>query len=286
MFSCALVVAIAGCGAAGAQPVTRPHKQVKPTATALSGVSTVPTADTPSTPTITPTARPTTTRASVTPTPKPVVVLAPTVLSATVRPGTVAPGGALHMTVTTGGSVSRVELYLGTVGPEAPAPITYVLVLSSPGVWSATGTAPSAAGTYTYSVGVFGRSGRRSLVNRGAWTIVVGGQGPAQAQPIPDDLVLIPPFSYGNPAPATFTAEGRTVHGSEVVSDARPDIKPSTVAQLYTQRLPRAGWTVAPGTIPAAGATSFTIVATQGTQVTVVEYSAAVLHVFYGNLPA
>lgn len=103
---------------------------------------------------------------------------------------------------------------------------------------------------------------------------------------MPADVPLAPPFSYGNPSPAIFTAEGRTVNGSEVVSTTRTDVSPSTVAQWYEVHFPRAGWTVDQSTVPPAGATSFTIVATSGSRVCVVSYAASTVHVFYGTLPA
>jgi hypothetical protein len=128
------------------------------------------------------------------------------------------------------------------------------------------------------------------VVDNDGWNIQVTGSSaptPAAAQSLPATIPLAPPFSYGNPVPAVFSAEGKTVTGSEVVSTTLPNVTPDTVAQFYTTHLPRAGWTVDPSTVPAAGAPSFSIVATStgDPSVCVVQYSDSTVHIFYGTPP-
>lgn len=125
------------------------------------------------------------------------------------------------------------------------------------------------------------------MVDRDAWNVTVSG-GPATAAPVslsfPDDVPLVPPFSYGSPQAAVFSAAGQTVSGAEVVSTARPDVSASVVAQWYETHFPRAGWTVSSGGVPAAGAGSFSMEATKGKRVCIVEYSSSAVHLFYGTL--
>lgn len=228
------------------------------------------------------------------PTTRPAAVAPGHVISASLRPNTVSIGGALTASVTTAGPVARVEMYLGSFGPTAPSPVTYSLSQVAPGTWTAQATAPSAPGQYHFTVGLYDGAGRRTVADRDGWNVEVTGQPtsvPApQAQAIPDDIPLAPPFSYGNPVAASFTAGGRTVNGSELISTTRPDVSPSFVAQFYTVHLPRAGWTVDPSSSPAPGATSFSIYATQagasGTRVCIVQYSGSTIHILYGTIPA
>ncbi len=119
-----------------------------------------------------------------------------------------------------------------------------------------------------------------------AWNITITGRsgGPGAVPPFPADIPLAPPFSYSDPIPAVFNAAGRTVRGAEVVSTTRTDVSPASVAQFYTTRLPRAGWTVDPSTLPAPGATSFSIYATNGNQICIVEYGGYTVHIYYGTL--
>lgn len=202
------------------------------------------------------------------------------------KPDSVAPGGTLSASVQTAGTVTRAVLYLGS-GPGGPAPQQFDLAESSPGTWTSTVTAPTIPGTYHFTVALFGATGRRLLFDNDNWNVTVGsGQAaPAQAQPLPADIPLSPPFSYGNPVAAVFSAAGRTVSGSEVSSNTRPDVSASLVAQFYAIHLPRAGWNVDSSSVPAAGATSFSIVGTETGRVVVVQFSGGTVHIFYGNLP-
>jgi hypothetical protein len=204
----------------------------------------------------------------------------------------VAPGGDFSATVVTSGTVSRAEMYLGTGSPTGPAPMTIPLSNSGGGTWSGSITAPTAAGIYHYTVGLYGASGRRTLLDNDAWNVRVAAAVLPTPTPtpapvtttFPSDIPLAPPFSYGNAVPAVFSADGRSLHGVEVVSNSRPDVAASTVAQFYEDRLPRAGWNVDQLTVPPAGATSFTIVATSGaSRVCVVEYSGSTVQIFYGT---
>jgi hypothetical protein len=178
-------------------------------------------------------------------------------------------------------------MYLGSIGPNAPAPLTYTLTETAPGTWMGTGTAPSLPGPYHYTVGLY-IAGKRTVQDRDAWNIQVTGSqpGPPAAEALPPDIPLAPPFSYGNPVPAVFSAAGRTVRGSEVVSNARTDVSAGFVADFYSTRLPRAGWTVDGSSAPGPGATSFSIAATTsgGTRVCLIEYGASTVHIFYGRL--
>jgi hypothetical protein len=282
----ALVALVAGCGgSAGAQPTATPRRA--PTHTATSAVQTPTPTPSPQAATPTATATPHATQrptATATPTAQiPTIVPvhhAPRVLSASLSPATVAPGGSLTVKVETSGTVSRVQLYIGSGAPSSGGPSSFDLSETSSGTWTGVATAPSSPGQYHYSVGVFSASGRREVADNDTWNITVsGGSGP---QPLPDDLPLAPPFSYGSPVAATFTAEGRTINGSEVSSNARPDVPAGAVAQFYEVRFPRSGWTIDPSTIPGKGAVSFTMAATSGSRVAVVEFASGVVHIFYG----
>lgn len=164
----------------------------------------------------------------------------------------------------------------------------FTLVRTSPGTWEATGTAPTVPGTYHYSIGVFDAAGHRSIADNDGWNIQVAAVSTPVPQVLtfPADIPLAPPFSYGNPVPATFNAAGRTINGAEVVSSTRTDVPATTVAQFYSTHLPRAGWTVDNSSVPGPGATAFTMVGTSGSRVCVVQYSAGTVQVFYGSLPA
>jgi len=214
-------------------------------------------------------------------------------IAVSVRPITVNPDASLTVTVTTSGDVRRVEVYLASGEPTGPGPLAYTLTHTGPGTWTSTGAAPTAPGQYHFSVGLYGPNGRYPVLDNDAWNIQVGsgapsggttGSAPPGPQPLPANVLLAPPFSYGNPVSAVFNAGGKTVNGSEVVSNARPDVPASAIAQFYITRLPRAGWTVDSGAIPGPSATSFSISATSGSEMCIVQYSAATVHVFYGSL--
>jgi len=209
---------------------------------------------------------------------------APQVLSAVVTPAGVAAGASVHARVQLRGRAGRVELYLSS-GPGGASPVTIVLSSLGGGIWSGAGTAPAASGTYHFSVGVYDLSGRRNVADSDSWNISVSGAPQATGpQALPADIPLVPPFSYGNPQTAVFSAEGRTVNGSEVVSNSRPDIGGSEVVQWYETHFPRAGWTVDQSTVPGADAASFSLVATAGAnRVCVVSYSGGVVQLFYGS---
>jgi hypothetical protein len=278
---------MAGCGGrAGAQleptPQRHHHASATPTSSLPTSTAAAPTATAGLTPSPT-TARPT--RAA--PTARPVAHAAPgRVLSAWLRPGSASAGSTLTATVYTSGSVSGIDVYLGSGMPNGPSPETFVLARVAPGTWSATGSAPSVSGQYHYTVGLY-VAGRRTIVDNDNWNVQVTGGSSGSAsgpQPLPGNVPLAPPFSYGNPVAATFTAEGRSINGSEVISTTRTDVTPTFVAQWYETHLPRAGWAVDQSTIPAAGATSFTIVGTAGSQVVVVQYAASTVYIFYGTM--
>lgn len=183
-------------------------------------------------------------------------------------------------------------MYLGSGSPTGPGPRTIPLSDSGNGTWYGGTTAPSEPGTYHFTVGLYSASGRRTVIDNNGWNVQVGAvetptPTPAPVTTFPSDIPLAPPFSYGNPVAAVFSADGRSIHGVEVVSNARPDVPASAVAQFYENRFPRAGWTVDQTTVPPAGATSFTIVATSagatGTRVCVVQYSGSTVQIFYGT---
>lgn len=186
------------------------------------------------------------------------------------------------------GAVTRVEMYLGSGAPGSAGPETFTLTRGPDGTWTGTGTAPTAGGGYHYTVGVFTATGRH-LVDNDNWNIQVTGSPTSapSAASLPADISLVPPFNYGNPVPATFSGEGRSVTGAEVVSNARPDVPASAVANFYEAHLARAGWSVDQSTFPPSGATSFSIGATKasgnGTRVCIVQYSGATVHIFYGT---
>jgi hypothetical protein len=206
-----------------------------------------------------------------------------------VHPLIVAPGGPLRVAVQTAGGAIRAELYLGSGAPNAPAPITFPLTQGPPGKWSGGGIAPAVAGTYHFTVGLYNASGRRFLEDNDAWNVQVQGAPPSSgpsaiasgAQPLFADIPLAPPFSYGNPVEAVFNANGRTVNGSEVMSNTRTDVSASVVAQYYSIHFPRSGWSTAGVTVP-AGATSFSLTATSGSRVCIVQFAAGTVHIFYG----
>lgn len=281
---------LAGCGAdAGASPKPTPHNRSQAATVTTGPIATsaapAPTAD--SSPTATGvTDTPPTPTATTQPAPtRPASLPRGRVIAASLRPLQVAAGGALTASVTTTGAVGRVEMYLSS-GPGGAAPLTLSLVGDGAGNWTAAGAAPASAGTYHYTVGIYVR-GVRTIVDKDGWNITVTGSSTgASGATMPSDIPLAPPFSYGNPVPAVFSAEGRTIDGSEVVSTTRTDVSAATVAQWYEVHFPRAGWSVDQSTIPAAGAPSFAIAATSGGRVCVASYSAAAVHVFYGTLPS
>jgi hypothetical protein len=206
----------------------------------------------------------------------------------------VTPGGTLNASVATTGAVSRVEVFIGSGDPTAPAPTSFELTSSGPGAWTGTGSAPATAGQYHFTVGLFDPAGHRTIADNDGWNLTVASPQPTApaptapaVQPLPADIPLAPPFSYGNPVPAVFSAAGASISGAEVVSTTRPDVAPDVVLQFYVVRLPRAGWTVDQSTVPAPGATSFSISASKpgaaGTLVCVVDYSSSTLYIFYGS---
>lgn len=185
-------------------------------------------------------------------------------------------------------------MYLSS-GPGGGGPITLTLAETSPGTWVGSRAAPLTPGTYHYTVGLYDFSGNRTTADNDNWNVTVTGNSgiggsnatptspPAGPQPLPADIPLAPPFSYGNPVAATFSADGEQIQGSEVVSNSRPDIPGSTVSDFYSVHFPRAGWTISSG--PGAGASSFTMVATSGNRVCVVQYSGGTVQIFYGSTP-
>lgn len=303
----ACVVLLAGCGSnAGASTPTKVAAQIRtatPVANGLTPTSVpvaAPTATAATTPPTTPTASPTVTQVRVarsTPTPLPARATAtsatvsnrPSLVFVSVHPLTVAAGGSLSISVQTVGGARRAELYLGSGAPSAPSPATYPLGQFSPGKWSGSGIAPMVGGTYHFTVGLFDASGRRYLEDNDAWNVQVqGGASPASpgatasgVKPLFADIPLAPPFSYGNPVEAVFNANGRTVNGSEVTSNTRADVPASVVAQYYTVHFPRSGWTTAGATVP-QGATSFSMTATSGSRVCIVQFTSGTVHIFYG----
>jgi hypothetical protein len=164
------------------------------------------------------------------------------------------------------------------------------LTESPPGTWTADFAAPTQAGEYHFSVGLFNARGVRRIADNDGWNVRVTGTPTATpaAQTIPSDIPLSPPFSYGPPQAAVFSAEGTSVSGSQIASNSRPDVAAADVLRFYETRFPRAGWTIDASTVPsnAAGAFSLTATApgTSGTRVCVVQYAAGVVHIFYGTL--
>lgn len=283
------LLGVAGCGGkAGANPVHTPaprHPTATPTPTPGVPPPTVTSIPAPTgTPTATPAASPSATPRSV-PTTHP-VSQEPRLTSAAVSPTSVASGGPLQMAVRISGNAGRVELYLSS-GPGGSGPLTYTLAQTSSGIWTTSGAAPSVAAQYHFSVGVYDAAGRRTVASSDAWNVRVTGGVQSGPRPLPGDIPLAPPFSYGNPEIAVFDAESKTVNGSEVVSNTRSDVSASVVAQYYVIHLPRAGWTIDPSTIPGAGVTSFTLVATSGAnRVCAIQFSGGAVHIFYGSFSA
>jgi hypothetical protein len=202
------------------------------------------------------------------------------VLSALLQPLNVEPQARLDASVQTSGSVDQIDLYLGSGVPGSSGPITVTLTQGAAGSWSGVLTAPAQPGVYHYTVGLYS-GGKRTVIDNNNWNIKVL-QASTAAGPLPDNIPLVPPFNWGNPVAASFQADGRTISGSEVVSNTRTDVPASYVARWYTNRLPASGWTIVPSTLPAQGASSFTIVANSASQVCVVQYAAGTVHIFYG----
>jgi hypothetical protein len=280
-----LMISLSACGG-GASAKPQPTRTPRPTPSVRPTVNpTVPPAATlTSIATTTPTPTP-----SATHTPIPRVthaVARPALFGASVRPVTVQPGGTLNASVRTSAAATRVVIFL-TAGPGSTS-ASYRLQDVGPGSWVSSFPAPSSPGTYHFTITIFNAAGDAFPHDNDAWNVVIAPVPTPSGGPpatIPANLPLAPPFSFSNPTGATFTAEGRSISGAEVVSDSRPDISASAVAQFYLKRFPRSGWTIDQSTVPAPGATSFTIVATSGQQVCVVVYSASSIREFYGNLP-
>lgn len=298
------VLLLAGCGSkAGASVPTKVAAQAATSTAATTTGQTptsvpvaAPTAAATSTPALTSTPGSTSTPTRSTPTPPaptataPAVTEAPKLVLVSVHPLSVAAGGTLTLLVHTAGGVQRAEVYVGSGAPSAPSPSTFPLSQGPPGVWTGTGIAPSVGGAYHFTVGLYSAAGRRFLEDNDAWNVQVhGGAGSSGVngtgsgvKPLFADIPLAPPFSYGNPVEAVFNANGRTVNGSEVVSNTRSDISAATVAQFYSVHFPRSGWSTAGVTVP-AGATSFSLSATSGSRVCIVQFSAGTVHIFYGS---
>lgn len=290
--TCVFLIGLAGCrGSAGAttRKATSTPKAVgtsTPSVLGTAAPTTISTTTAGATPTLRPSPTPTE-RAKSNPPPRRLGG-AVGVLSASVTPGTVDAAGQIRATVLTSGAVSRVELYIGSGLPNAPAPLTYTLFRLAPGTWVGTGNAPSTGGAYHFSVGLYKAAGQVIHKDRDSWNIVVRGGSqtkPSSAQPLPVDIPLAVPFSFGSPVSAVFSALGKSISGSEVVSNALPNVSPSVVVQFYETQLPRAGWATSAG--PPRGAMSFTISGTKqgggGTRVCIVQFSGATVHVFYGT---
>jgi len=276
----------AGCGGnaqATKQPTPRPTAH-----TAVQIDTPTPVVPTPSpvpTVTLTPTPVPTPTP-TVWPTATAVPVIAPVLVYASLRPDTVPPGGSLTAYVQTQGTVRNVQMYLGSGATTGFSPVTIDMSRTGAGTWGATVTAPDQSGTYHFTVALFGPRGGRNVLDNDGWNVTVSGGSTAStggAQAPPADILYAPPFSYGNPVAATFTAEGQSINGSEIISNSLPGVSAETIGNWYDTRLPRAGWTVQTGAIP-AGATSFTIVATEGSQVCVVQFASGTVSIYYGTL--
>jgi hypothetical protein len=181
-------------------------------------------------------------------------------------------------------------MYLGSGIPSSVSPSAATLALVSPGNWGGTLSAPSTPGEYHFTVGIFDHAGKRNVIDNDGWNVTVAGSGPSGQpgsptsglQPVPADIPLAPTFTWGNPVAATFTAEGKTINGSEVSTNSRPDVPASAVSDFYSTRLPRSGWAIDQS--PPAGATTFSITATSGNQVCVVQYGSGAVQIYYGNL--
>jgi len=122
-----------------------------------------------------------------------------------------------------------------------------------------------------------------AAASSGSGTAATGAATGGTVPPLPADMPLAPGFSYGNPVAAVFNAEGHVIQGAEVVSTTNTTQNGGALGQFYATRLPRAGWTVDSSTIPAPTAASWSIAATSGSRVTVVQFSAGVIHIFYGT---
>lgn len=227
-------------------------------------------------------------RSTQTPTPQPTranPTVAPVeqpghILSAVLQPLNVEPGAKLYASARTAGLVGRLEVYLGSGVPGTSGPITVGMSETATGTWVGSLSAPAQPGYYHFTLGLYS-GGRRTVVDNNNWNIRVL-QPSSAAQPLPDNIPLVPPFNWGNPIAATFNAGGHTISGSVVTSSTRADVTASYVAQWYTNRLPASGWSIVPSSVPAPGATSFTIVADSGSQVCVVQYAAGTVHIYYG----
>lgn len=284
-----LLLAISGCGGkAGASP--KPTPTTRPTPHVVVATPTpVPAAPTPTeTPrpvdTATSTATPRPASPTAAPTQTPFRPIPPRVVAASVVPQSVVPGGRLSLSVTTLGSARRVQLYL-SAGPAASAgPFSYELTQSSDGHWTSSIAAPTVPNTYYFTVGLFDEAGHRATIQNDAWMVTVRSQAPPRtAQPFPADIPLAPGFSYGNPQVASFTAEGRTIQGSVVSSTTNIAADGSALGQFYAARLPRAGWAVDAATVPPAGATSWSIVASSDGRFLVVQFGSGTLRFYYGT---
>jgi len=301
---CGVAIALSGCGAAGnASPApTRDRTHVAQTTaptvvsnlapTVPPGATSAPTPAPVTATSIVATVRPTNTAIAGTSTPAPAtsrpVAVAAQLIAASIRPSALAPGESFTATVQTRGTVRAVDLYLGSGSPTAPAPVTYTMTETAAGSWVASGTAPAVVGQYHYTVAVYDAQRNRLFKDSDGWNIQVGApagsgtENPGIAQALPADVPLVPPFSYGNPVPAVFSAAGRSVNGSEISSGIRFDVPPAAVASFYESHLPRSGWSVDTGGAPAAGAASFTIVGTKTGRAVVVSYGSGSVHIFYG----
>ncbi|MGH2448066.1 MAG: hypothetical protein ACRDFS_05620, partial [Chloroflexota bacterium] len=243
-----LIVLLGGCGgkANAVAPTKTPVKHVVRTPAPTPLVETA--TPVPVAPTIKPTAKPTS-KPTATPRPKRTATTVPaaaTLLSASLSPSSVSPGATLHASARTSGGVRAVSVYLSS-GPGGILR-TYSLAESSAGTWDASIAAPSTTGTYHYTVGLYPDTGNRRVIDNNGWNVQVGsgssGGNSGGAQSLPANLPTAPPFSYSNPVPATFTAEGRSIQGSEVISDTRTDVPASSVSNFYEDHLPRSGWSV------------------------------------------
>jgi hypothetical protein len=283
-------LSLSGCGgnAGASNPPTPRPTHVPPTATPFPDIPTSTPAPPPATDTPAPTA---TTSPTPSPTANPTATrtlsgVAPKVVSAGVTPTAAHPGATVTFNVTTLGDAQRVQLNL-TAGPGSQSgPFTYSLTQTSDGQWSATVSAPIGGGTYYFNVAIFDSKGHRTIAESSAWMLTVNAPTPtpsAGASPLPTNMPLAPGFSYGNPEAAVFTGEGHVIQGSEVTSTTDTSASGGQLGQYFVTRLQRAGWTVDESTAPAAGAATWSIAATSGNIVTVVQFAAGTLHIFYGT---
>jgi hypothetical protein len=212
--------------------------------------------------------------------------VAPKVVAAGVSPTQTQPGTTVTFNVTTLGDAQRVQLNL-TAGPGSQSgPFTYNLTQTSDGHWSASAPAPRGGGAYYFNVAIFDSTGHRSIAESSAWMLTVAAPTPTAttgAEPLPANMPLAAGFSYGNPEAAVFTGEGQVIQGSEVTSTTNTSTSSGQLGQYFVTRLQRAGWTVDQSTVPAPGAATWSIAATSGNIVTVVQFAAGTLHIFYGT---